>query len=377
MNKPRVLQISCHIFICCLFGFSSDVMSENGQHEICFNFTIITKAKDNVSEISLFNLQKDLIIEQLSRTQSVFDKNIQRNCPKVKFKQEIIQHINWNNALRLSQAIDQDIDEPDTAYRERKSKEHVEKITSIATTIKQTPDIKYYSLLELSPGKAIVNAETVLQEINSKLNNTKDSARKNELESLRFSIQESMKIVSEKLNSYAIEEDDVILNRARIIFSKYKKIDQASADSWREGNLIFWNDASAQDTSVELKNLIRLYHAQENQCLDVYIVPKGKSPSKTNNNKQKNGDWTIRGGAALSEKYFPRTTAGRGHAIVLTQDGRKSESRLAHELGHLLIDKPDAHFGKEAKDLMHMNSLGGTYLDEEECKKIKENITSF
>jgi len=186
-----------------------------------------------------------------------------------------------------------------------------------------------------------------------------------------------MKIVAEKLNSYAIEKDDVILNRARIIFSKYKKIDQASADSWREGNLIFWNDASAQDTSVELKNLLRLYHTEENQCLDVYIVPEGKSPSKTKDNKQKNGDWTIRGGAALSEKYFPRTTAGRGHAIILTQDERKSESRLAHELGHLLIDKPDAHFGKEAKDLMHKNSLGGTYLDEEECKYIKENITSF
>lgn len=372
-----MLQIICYVFICALFGFSSDAISEVAEHKICLNFTIITKTKDNVSENSLFNLQKSLITEQLFRTQSVFDKNIQRSCPKIKFKQEIIQHISWNQALRLSQSIDQNIDESDTAYRERKLEEHVDKITSIATTIKQAPDIKYYSLLELSPGEAIVCAESVLQEINSKLNDTKDSAKKNELESLRFNIQESMKIVTEKLNSYGIEESDVILNRARIIFSKYKKIDQASADSWREGNLIFWNDASAQDTSVELKNLIRLYHIEENQCLDVYIVPKGKSPSKTNNNKQKNGDWTARGGAALSEKYFPRTTAGKGNAIVLTQDVRKSDSRLAHELGHLLIDKPDAHFGKEAKDLMHMNSLGGAYLDEEECKKIKENIVSF
>ena len=141
--------------------------------------------------------------------------------------------------------------------------------------------------------------------------------------------------------------------------------------------LTFWNDIEAQDTSIELKNLLHRYRTPTNQCLDVYLVPFGKSPSKTNIELQENGEWTIRGGAALSEKYFPRTTDGRGHAIILTQDIRRTENRLAHELGHLLINKPDAHFGKEAKDLMYENSKGGHYLDGEECNEIRKNITSF
>ena len=370
-------RISCFVMFGCLFGHSSVVMSEEAQNKVCFNFTIITKQVENISEVDQFKQLKSKIDEQLSRTQLIFDKNIEQNCPKIKFEQETIKHVTWNKALRLSQPFDQGFNEKNSDYQDRKIKEHFNKIESIAMKIKQTPNIKYYFLLKLSPGLAIVNAERALALIDSEQQRFEDNTRLHELEKLRVETQTSIHIVNEKLDSYGVEKKNVIVKRTESMLRKYKEIDRASASSWQEGILTLWNDVEAQDTSIELKNLLQYYHTQENNCLDVYVVPNANSPSRSRDEITNKGDWTIRGGAALSEKLFPRTTAGKGHAIILTQDARETESRLAHELGHLLIDVPDAHFGKEAKDLMHENSLGGTYLDEEECQIIKENITSF
>ena len=377
MNFTVISKISYFAIFVCLFGHSAIVMSEESQHNICFNFTIVTKQSIDVSEVAQFKQQKSLLHEQISRTQSVFDKNKTQNCPKFKFAQEIIKHVTWEKALRLSKPLDQAFNEKQSDYQDRKIKEHLNEIESIATKIKQTPDIKYYSLLDLSPGIAIVNAERALVTMDAEQQRLVDSKSLHELGILRVKTKASIQLVNEKLEYYGVEKRNEIVKRAESMLRKYQKIDDASASSWQEGVLTLWNDVEAQDTSVELKNLIQHYHTQGNNCLDVYVVPKANSPSTGRGDVEKNNDWTIRGGAALSEKYFPRTTAGRGRVIILTQDARETENRLAHELGHLLIDKPNAHFGKEAKDLMYRNSLGGAYLDEEECKKIKENIISF
>tara|TARA_R110002072_G_scaffold3149_1_gene23338 strand:- start:2767 stop:3888 length:1122 start_codon:yes stop_codon:yes gene_type:complete len=359
-----------------LFGHSSIAMTEEPQYEICFNFTIITKQNADVSEDAQFKQQKSLLHEEVLRTQSVFDKNNTQNCPKIKFAQEKIKHVTWEQALQLSKPLEQGLNEKTSDYQKTKIKEHLSKIESIASKIKQTPDIKYYDLLDLSPGFAIVNAKNALVAMDNEQRH-EDYIKSYELEKLRTESQASITVVVEKLNDYGVEKKNELVNRAELILKKYNEIDQASSNSWKEGILTLWNDDAAQDTSIELKNLIQHYHSQGNNCIDVYVVPKANSPSRNPTEIEKNNDWTIRGGAALSEKLFPRTTAGRGHAIILTQDGGKTESRLAHELGHLLIAKRDAHFGKVAKDLMHEKSLGGSYLDEEECKRIKENIIEF
>lgn len=377
MNSTTVFRISNIAIFSCLFGHSSLVMSEEAQHEICFNFTIITKQNDDVSEVAQFKQQKSLLHEELSRTELVFNKNKKQSCPKIKFEQETIKHVTWEKALRLSQPLDQGFNEKNSDYKDRKTKEHLNEIETIATKIKQTPDLKYYSLLALSPGLAIDNAKRALAAMDAEQQRLGKSTRLHELEMLRVKTQASIHIINEKLDYYGVEKKNELVKRAEAMLRKYNDIDRASASRWQAGILTLWNDVAAQDTSVELKNLIQHYHTQGNSCLDVYVVPKAHSPSRNRDEIKNNNDWTIRGGAALSEKIFPRTTAGRGHVIILTQDAKKTESRLAHELGHLLIDKPNAHFGKEAKDLMHENSLGGTHLDEEECKKIKENIVSF
>ncbi len=377
MNFTTIFRISHIALFGCLIGYTPLVMTEEPQHEICFNFTIITKQNDDVSEDAQYKQQKFLLHEELSRTQSIFDKNKEQSCPEIKFKQEAIKHVTWEAALNLSQPLDQGFNEKNSDYKDRKTKEHLNEIETIATKIKQNPGLKYYSLLALSPGLAIVNAKRTLAAMDTEQQRLGDSNSLHELEKIRVKTQASIHIINKKLNYYGIEKKNELVKRAEAMLRKYKDIDRASASRWQEGVLTLWNDVAAQDTSIELKKLIQHYHTQGNSCLDVYVVPKAHSPSRNRDEIKNNNDWTIRGGAALSEKLFPRTTAGRGHVIILTQDARKTESRLAHELGHLLIDKADAHFGKEAKDLMHENSLGGSYLDEEECNKIKENIVSF
>jgi hypothetical protein len=375
MNKSSTVPLITLICLWCLIFVPTTVLSQDTDNEICFNFTIVTKKTSNDTETNTYKKQKESILEQLRNTQSVFDSNLERNCPYIRFTAGTIRQVTWDEALRLSQPLDQGMDESIEKYKTRKIKESFNKVQAIVNKIKEYPDIKYDSFLELEPGKTIVNAEKCLQEISGKFAMIIDDAERIKLETLQSRIQNSIRLVKEKLDSYTNEDKDMVLKRANIIFNKYEKIDQASADSWRAGVLTLWNDAEAQDTSIELKHMLRYYHANENQCLNVYVVPKGKSPAKNSKNGQI--QWTVRGGAALSEKYFPRTTAGRGPAIILTQDARTLESRLAHELGHLLIDKADAHFGKESKDLMYENSLGGHYLNEDECNKISDNIASF
>ncbi len=377
MNLKIVYRISYFAIFGCLFGHSSIATSQEAQYKICFNFTIITKKSDAQLESAQFEQQKPLLQGEVLRAQSVFNQNKAQNCPEIKLAHKKIKHVSWQEALRLSQPLDQGFNETTSDYQGRKIKEHLNEIASIASKIKQTPDIKYYALLELSPGLAIVNAEAALVTMDAEQQRIGDSTSLHELEKTHITTQASITIINNKLDYYGVEKKNELVKRAEVMLKKYNEIDRASSTSWQEGILTLWNDAAAQDTSIELKNIIQHYHSQGNNCIDVYVVPKANSPSRGSAEVKKNNDWTIRGGAALSEKLFPRTTAGRGHAIILTQDGRKTENRLAHELGHLLIDKRNAHFGKEAKDLMHENSLGGSYLDEEECKKIKENIVNF
>ena len=356
--------LSRMIWLTCILAFSTSVFPEDAAKEICLNFTVITQKTGHASEKELYNEQKNLILEQLSRTQTVFNSNIERNCPKLKFNKGEIKHVDWDKALRLSKPLDQLITETDSEFKKRKTREYSDEIKSIAKKLKENPDIKYYEFLALSPGQAIVYANRMLQQ----------SGNMNDIE---IGLQDAIDEVTAKLNSDGAEEDGKALARAKAMIAKYETIDRASADNWAKGILKLWNDVEAQDTSIEVKNLFAHYQSTDKECIDVFFVPKAKSPSSTKKEVDENGKWTIRGGAALSEKLFPRTTAGRGHGIILSQDARKTENRLAHEIGHLLIAKNNAHLGKEAKDLMYENSSGGTYLDEEECNMIKENIVSF
>ncbi|MGB1801289.1 MAG: ImmA/IrrE family metallo-endopeptidase, partial [Gammaproteobacteria bacterium] len=173
------------------------------------------------------------------------------------------------------------------------------------------------------------------------------------------------------------EDSDKLLVKDRERVKQYEAIDDTSATSWKKGEMILWNDLEAQNTSIEIKNLLNRYRTPENQCLDVYVVPAAKTPSRSIKEAKDYGRLTHRGGAALSSRLFPRTTANKGHAIILTYNSGSSEYRLAHELGHLLIHKNNAHEGKVEKDLMHANSRGGSYLSEAECREIAINLRNF
>lgn len=289
------------------------------------------------------------MLEQITQTQRVFDKNLERNCPEIRFTKGIIKQIPWQQALRFSQPLDQGVDETLDAYRDRKLRETTAEIQTIAKSITKHPNITYLSFILLRPGQAIIKAERALQDISKKLDVIKDNREIERLENLQSTTRLAIRQVKTKLDTHTHESRDVILKRAENMLTKYEHIDQLSASGWREGMLTIWNDVEAQDTSIELKNMLRSYRTPSNQCLDVYLVPSGKSPSRNNKEIQKHGDWTHRGGAAFLTKYFPRTTGGGGHAIILAQDTKKSENCLAHELGHLLIGVGDAHFGKQPR----------------------------
>ena len=361
----------------CIICFPTAVLSETVVKESCFNFYIVTKKTSHYSEATIYKNQKELVLDKITQTQLVFDNNLERNCPEIRFTKGIIKQIPWKEAVRFSQPLDQKVDESLEAYRDRKLREASDEVQTIAKTLIENPDIKYVSFIELRPGLAIVKAERMLQEIIKKREVIMNENIQGELNGLQSMTRVAIKQVKAKLDTYTHEPKDVILKRAENILKKYEQIDQLSASSWREGILTFWNDIEAQDTSIELKNLFHSNRTPTNQCLDVYLVPSGKSPSRNNKEIQKNGDWTFRGGAALLAKYFPRTTEGGGHAIILTQDIKTSGNSLAHEFGHLLIGSNDAHLGKTPKDLMHENTMGGIYLDENECNKIRENIVPF
>lgn len=370
------LLIYAAFFIC----YPEIVLSQSETKEICFNFNIITKKSNHDSESNIYERQKRLVLNQLSQTQLVFDKSLGRQCPEIKFSKGIIKQITWKKARRLSQPIDQNSDETIEVYLVRKLGEATAELQLITNKINEYPEINYRSLFELRPGPAIINAENALQKImihRETLNNNEFV----NVDIYKSTIDDAITDIKLKLDSYAHEDNQedstVILEKAKQRIKSYEQTDQLSARTWQEGELTFWNDIEAQNTSVELKNLLRHYRSSENQCLDVYIVPSGKTPSGSNKEVHKHGKWTQRGGVAMSSKYFPRTTGGKGHAILLTYNSRISENRLAHELGHLLLDKGDAHEGKTEKDLMYENSKGGFYLDEMECDIIKRNIKSF
>lgn len=373
LNKPIS---NCILLLSLIVSSCFPIAASSQEKEICFNIYIITKKTVTDSEESVFEKQKNLLLHQLTQTQQVFDKNRQRNCPEIKFSKGIIKQIAWKETRRLSQPVDQGINETIEAYLLRKLKETSSELRLIIRKTNNQPKITYRSLLKFRPGRAIVKTKNALQKLiahrellsNKEIDNSKE---------LQLTTNANVEKIKLKLDSYGKESSADIIKRARERISKYEKVDQVSASTWSEGELTFWNDLEAQDTSVELKNLLRHYRTPENKCLDIYVVPDGKTPSRHNIEANKNGKWTRRGGAAISSENFPRTTAGRGHAILLTYNTKKSETRLAHELGHLLFGKGDAHAEKKEKDLMHEHSKGGSYLNEIECEQIRENALEF
>jgi hypothetical protein len=359
-----------------LFSYPVTVLSQSKIKEVCFNFYIVTKKTSYYTESSTFAKQKKLLLNQLSRTQAVFDNNLKQQCPTFIFSNRIIRQITWKEARRLSHPIDQGNNEFSEDYLLRKLDEALDKTELIVKKINEQPEIEYRSFLELRPGRVIVKAENALQSMLAHNETLKIDEYKNSKD-LELNIKKAVDAIKKKIEFYAQESVAEIIDKASRRINQYEQIDQSSARSWAEGELTVWNDLEAQDTSVELKNLLHYYRTKTNQCLDVYVVPSAKTPSRNNKEVNANGKWTKRGGAAISSKNFPRTTDGRGHAILLTYNAKIIENRLAHEFGHLLLDKGDAHAGKKKKDLMHENSKGGSYLSEMECDEISENAKTF
>ncbi len=373
MNSLLYSFIFKSLLLFCAFLFALypvTVLSKATAKEICFNFYIVTKKTNQDSESNIYNKQKIIIMNQLSQTQFVFDENLERHCPEFLFSKGIVKQVKWNEVSWLSQPVDQGINEPFNDYLFRKLIEASDNIQLITKKLNQQPEIKYRSFLELHPGRAIIRAENTLQKVIDyrELSNNKN---------LLFTIENAVTKIKFQLDSYEQGDSVAILKRAKQRISKYGQIDLSSARSWHDGKLTFWNDIEAQNTSIELKNLLRYFRTPENQCLDVYVIPSGKTPSRSLKEVQENGKWTDRGGAAMSSNNFPRTTAGKGHAILLTYNAKISENRLAHEFGHLLLGKGNAHLGKKETDLMYKNSEGGSYLNEMECYKISENAMTF
>jgi hypothetical protein len=352
------------------------VLSQSEIKEVCFNFYIVTKKTSYYTESSTFAKQKKILLNQLLRTQAVFDKNLKQECPAFIFSNRIIRQITWAEARRLSYPIDQGNNEFSEDYLLRKLDETLNKTELIVKKINEQPEMKYRSFLELRPGRVIAKAENALQSMLTHYETLKIDEYKNSKD-LELNIINAVDAIKKKLEFYAQESVAEITEKASRRINQYEQIDQSSARSWAEGELTVWNDLEAQDTSVELKNLLHHYRTTTNQCLDIYVVPSAKTPSRNNNEVNVNGKWTKRGGAAISSKNFPRTTAGRGHAILLTYNAKIVENRLAHEFGHLLLEKGDAHAGKVEKDLMHENSKGGSYLNGVECSEISENVLEF
>lgn len=370
------LTVRTVFYLTLLVYFPNITYGDTADNEVCLNFYILTKTNKNSSEQRDFDAQKTLALKQMTQAQRVFEHNKERYCPIIKFSKGRIKHIDWQEASNLSRPVDKNITENMEQYLVRKLEEASVEIEIILTKINDKPNMRYLYFKDLRSGRAIYIAEAALQNINvyrEKSNNKNTIDTKNLEENTKISITKLRHII----DAYDKEDSVELVNAAKRIVRKHEEIDKLSAISWSEGKLILWNDIEAQNTSVELKNLLRTYRTAENQCLDVYIVPEVKSPSTTVKENKKSGKWTRRDGAAFSSKLFPRATSGKGHAIVLTYDSKPSEYRLAHEFAHLLLEKKNAHLNKKETDLMHEFSLGGAYLNEEECEIIKYNIKTF
>ncbi len=369
-------NLSIGFLMFCLIFFPEISFSATFEKDVCFNFYIVTKKSEYSTEINDYELQKKLALIQMSQAQKVFKNNQSRNCPIFNFSKGVIKHIVWDDAIKLSKPVDQKAEEKMSEYLYRKLNEATNELHMIINKLNEKPNIKYRYFMDLRPGKAIVKAEKALKNMNAYLDITKDKEFKNSA-FLDMEIKNAKEIIKLKLNDYDKENNIDFLKNAEAKINDYEKIDNASAQTWANGELTLWNDIEAQNTSVELKNLLKTFRTTENKCLDVYVVPSAKSPSINVEEVEKNGRWTRRDGAAISSKNFPRTTAEKGDAILLSYHSRKTEFRLAHEFAHLLLDKVNAHLDKKETDLMHEFSRGGYYLDEIECDTMTENAATF
>lgn len=345
------------------------VFSETEKNQVCFNFYIITKSADKLSEDEVYNKQKKIIAKQFENTIKVFEQNKIRNCPAIEFKRGIIKRIDWQSALLLSQPVDLNEYQGIDIYYLTKVEESLKSLQKITGVINSAKKLKYYSFLEYQPIRKIVYAEQALKKL--KILNFPD--KYNHFEQL---IKNESEVIMKKMEEFEMNSIE-LLQKDRKRVKKYGIIDDTSAKSWQTGEMILWNDLEAQNTSIELKNLLNRYRTPENQCLDVYQVPSITSPSRNIKEAEKNGGLTDRGGAAISSFDFPRTTANKGHAIIMSYDSGPFDNILAHELGHLLINVKDAHKDKKEKDLMFGHSRGGSYLSKVECREIYINLKTF
>ncbi len=357
-----------------LFSFSVlcfpvSAFSEVKNKQLCFNSYIITKSTGKHSEQEVYEKQKKILFNQFARTQLAFEKNKEQNCPTLEVKEGIIKRVNWQNALLLSQPLDFGEANNLENYYLIKTQESLKSLQEITEIIEKQKNLKYYSFLEYQPIRKVVYAELALD----KLKLFESYTGNKNLEKM---IQNETHLIMQKMEEFEADSKKLLMkDRERI--KQYDAIDKASAASWERGEMVLWNDLEAQNTSIEMKNLLNRYRTPENQCLDAYVIPAAKTPSRSVKEAEGNGRLTDRGGAALSSTLFPRTTANKGHAIILTYNANPFEYRLAHELGHLLIHKNNAHKGKVEKDLMHENSRGGYYLSEVECHEISINLKNF
>lgn len=349
--------------------FPTFAFSESRNKQLCFNSYIITKSSSRQSEQEVYEKQKKILFNQIAQTQLAFEKNKEQNCPIVEVKKGVTKRIDWQSALLLSQPLDFNGADNLQNYYLYKTQESLRSLQKIVEVIKKEKNLKYYSFLEYQPIRKVVYAELALDKLMSFTSHAENK-------SLEKVIQNESQIIMQKMEKFEADSNQLLIkDRERV--KQYDAIDNASATSWKTGEMVLWNDLEAQNTSIEVKNLLKRYRTPENECLDIYVIPAAKTPSRSIKETNDYGRLTHRGGAALSSALFPRTTAKKGHAIILTYNSRPFEYRLAHELGHLLIHKKNAHKGKVEKDLMHANSRGGSYLNEAECREISINLKSF
>ncbi len=366
----RAICILTFYALSCSMSFAAET-----NEQVCFNFYILTKENANRSELKDFEIQKKLVLKQISQAQKVFEINQERHCPTIKFTRGLIKHIAWRDALKLSQPVDKYEAENNEQYLVRKLKEALDEIEFVINKVHDKPDMKYLYFKDLRADRAIYMAETALKNIDTHYQNLDIKNADNKI--IKEKTENAIKNLKAIIDAYDKESSSDAVKKVKKRMNAYQQIDKASAASWAEGQMVLWNDIESQNTSVELKNLLKTYRSPKNQCLDVYIVPEARSPSTNVKENKKNGKWTARDGAAISSYLFPRATAGKGHAIILAYNSKPTEYRLAHEFTHLFLDKHDAHLNKKESDLMHEFSLGGSFLNEEECEIIKYNIKKF
>jgi hypothetical protein len=89
-------------------------------------------------------------------------------------------------------------------------------------------------------------------------------------------------------------------------------------------------------------------------------------------------------GQTFSPNDFPETTAGYGAGIFIAANADPFDHVLAHELGHLLIDRPrddrrgDEHGGQSKGWLLHDTAhVGAHAITPEDCAAILRNVDKY